>query len=408
VWFRILLLGFLLGGWGSLYSKTSTLGNPPKWELLDPWQSKVTRDRFEYLLTKVYCPRKEWWKPWIVLEKDKARIRKQAGKDEWYHLSFCEKPKQPADSKKKRKSLTGLKIALDPGHIGGKYSEMEGRHFVIGKDAPVKEGDLSLETARKLEKILTALGAEVFLVRDKSEPVTSKRPKDFAKEAQKWIVGRGLEKLKKQEKDKLIKKRKEMLFYRVSEIHARARLVNEKIRPDLVVCLHLNASAWKDPEKKELGEPNDFHVLVNGCYMGGELALDDQRFEMMLRLLNGWHELEQKLAEDVSFALAKATKLPAFSYKGPNALKIGKVEGVWARNLLANRLYRCPVVFLEPYRANSKGAYKRIIAGNYKGAREIEGVQRIPLVDEYAQAVAEGLVRNFVELDSNATLPRSP
>ena len=408
MWFRILLLGFVLVGWGSLYSKTSVLGNPPKWELLDPWQSTITRDQFQRLLTKVYCPRKEWWKPWIVLEKTKARIRKQAGKDDWYHLSFCKKPKEPADSEKKRKSLKGLKIALDPGHIGGKYSEMEGRHFVIGKDAPVKEGDLSLETAKKLEEILTALGAEVFLVRGKKEPVTSKKPKDFAKEAQKWIAGRGLEKLKKEEKDKLIKKRQEMLFYRVSEIHARARLVNEKIRPDLVVCLHLNASAWKDPEKKELGETNDFHVLVNGCYMGGELALDDQRFEMMLRLLNGWHELEQKLAEDVSVALAKATKLPAFSYKGPNALKIGKVEGVWARNLLANRLYRCPVVFLEPYRANSKGAYKRITAGNYKGVREIEGVQRIPLVDEYAQAVAEGLMRNFVEPDSNATLPRNP
>jgi hypothetical protein len=136
--------------------------------------------------------------------------------------------------------------------------------------------------------------------------------------------------------------------------------------------------------------------------------LDDQRFEMMLRLLSGWHELERELAEDISFALAKATKLPAFSYKGPNALKIGKVEGVWARNLLANRLYRCPVVFLEPYRANSKGAYKRIIAGSYKGTREIEGVQRISLVKEYAQAVAEGLLRNFMELDSNATLPANP
>ena len=408
MWFRIFLLCWLLGGGQSLYPKTSTLGNPPKWELLDPWQSTITRDQFQNLLAKVYCPREAWWRPWIVIEQGKVRIRKQVGKDDWYHLSFCEKPKEPAGSAKKRKSLKGLKIALDPGHIGGEYSDMEGRHFVIGKDAAVKEGDLSLETAKKLERILTVLGAEVFLVRDKREPVTSKRPKDFSKEAKQWAAVRGLENLKKAEKDKLIKKRQEMLFYRVSEIHARARLVNEKIRPDLVLCLHLNASAWKDPEKKELGETNDFHVLVNGCYMGGELALDDQRFEMLLRLLNGWHELEQKLAEDVSVALAKATKLPAFSYKGPNALKIGKVEGVWARNLLANRLYRCPVVFLEPYRANSKGAFERIKAGNYEGTREIGGIQRISLADEYARAVAEGLKRSFLKLDANVTLPRSP
>jgi len=408
VWFRIFLLSCFLGGWVSLYPKTSSLGNPPKWGTLDPWQKTVTREQFQRLLAKVYCPRKEWWNPWIVLKKDKARIRKFVGKDQWYDLSFAENNQSLQIAQCNRKSMQELKIALDPGHIGGKYSQMEGRHFVIGKGVPVKEGELSLQVAKKLEVILTGLGAEVFLLRAKCEPVTSKRPKDFTKESEAWINGRGLKDLKQEEQDKLIKKRKEMLFYRVSEIQARAKLVNEKIRPDLVVCLHLNASAWKDPEKKELGEANDFHVLVNGCYMGGELALDDQRFEMMLRLLNGWNVLEQKLAEDMSLALAKATKLPAFTYRGPNALKIGKVEGVWARNLLANRLYRSPVVFLEPYRANSKGAYERIMAGNYEGTREIGGTQKFSLVDEYAQAVAEGLKKTFLEQHPKVTLPTSP
>ena len=175
------MLCWLLGGGQSLYPKTSTLGNPPKWELLDPWQSTITRDQFQSLLAKVYCPREAWWKPWIVIEQGKARIRKQAGKKDWYDLSFCKKPKEPTGSPKKRKSLKGLKIALDPGHIGGKYSEMEGRHFVMGKDSPVKEGELSLETALKLKKILESLEAEVILVRSKPEPVTSKRPEDFAK-----------------------------------------------------------------------------------------------------------------------------------------------------------------------------------------------------------------------------------
>ena len=129
--------------------------------------------------------------------------------------------------------------------------------------------------------------------------------------------------------------------------------------------------------------------------MGGELALDDQRFEMLLRLLNGWHLLERKVAEDMSVALAKATRLPAFSYRGPNALKIGKVEGVWARNLLANRLYRCPVVFWS--HAPVERGLQRIIAGNYKGTASSRA-KRSPLLDEYApSAVAEGLVRSFRE-----------
>ena len=75
----------------------------------------------------------------------------------------------------------------------------------------------------------------------------------------------------------------------------------------------------------------------------------------------------------MSRSFSRLTKLPAFNYKGPNALKVGEVKGVWARNLLANRIYRCPVVFLEPYIANSKDAYERIQLGNYKGENESQG-----------------------------------
>ena len=152
----------------------------------------------------------------------------------------------------------------------------------------------------------------------------------------------------------MIKNREELLFYRVDEIRARAKLINQSIKPDLVICIHLNAAPWANPEQKELVERNDHHMLVNGCYMGGEFAYDDQRFEMIWRLLNRWSVTEQHLAESLSLSFSEITSMPTFSYKGPNALKVGNVPGVWARNLLANRIYRCPVVFLEPYLTNSK------------------------------------------------------
>ncbi|MFL2937963.1 MAG: hypothetical protein ACJZ7A_02565, partial [Opitutales bacterium] len=199
------------------------------------------------------------------------------------------------------------------------------------------------------------------------------------------------------EKEKLIRKRREMLFYRVSEIYARADLINQDFRPDLTVCIHLNAAPWKDANQSELVDRNDYHVLVNGCYMGGELAYDNQRFEMLIRLLNGWNERERDYAESLSGSLARGTGLPAFAYKGPNALKIGSVPGVWARNLLANRLYRSPVVFLEPYIANSNQAYRRIRLGNYEGQREVDGEMRLSLVEEYAQAIREGILVDGAE-----------
>ena len=112
-----------------------------------------------------------------------------------------------------------------------------------------------------------------------------------------------------------------MLFYRVSEIHARAKLINDQILPDLDGLPSSNAAPWGDENKKELVDRNDYHVLVNGCYMGGELAFDDQRFEMIFRMLNSWQKTEQIFAEKVSISFGRKTGLPAFVYKGPQCLK---------------------------------------------------------------------------------------
>ena len=62
-------------------------------------------------------------------------------------------------------------------------------------------------------------------------------------------------------------------------------------------------------------------------------SYDNQRFEMIWRLVNRWDVRERFIAENMSNAFAQKTGLPAFAYKGPNALKVGEVEGVWARNL---------------------------------------------------------------------------
>ena len=392
VWFNSLLFLFLLGLTTSGDGKISTLGEEPDWSELDVFQNSCTRSQFLGKLKKIYSPREEWWAPWIQVKKQEARIRKKANSEDWYILKFFEEKKQDEINTlgpSQKKSIR--KIALDPGHIGGIYSEMEGRHFFIEGGPVVKEGVLSLRVAQRVKELLEKKGLEVFLVREKEEPVTEKRPADFDSLAKDWLKGLNLEGVPGEEIKKLLTKRKEILFYRVSEIRARARLINEEIRPDLVICLHLNAAPWKNPDQIELVERNDYHLLVNGCYMGGELAFDDQRFELLFRLLNGWDETERVLAEDLSRSFKKKSSLPAFRYHGPNAVKVGSVPGVWGRNLLANRIYRCPVVFLEPYVANSKQVYSRIQMGDYHGHRLIGGRKVLSLVEEYAQAVVAGL-----------------
>jgi len=373
-----------------LNAKTTALGQVPKWSDLDIFQKSMSRSEFIHFLDTVYCPRPEWWSAWITIDQDRARIRKVSGEDDWYDLYFSKDnngslmPVPPVNS-----SLDpeGMIIALDPGHIGGAWSEMERRHFSLDGDPPVKEGDLSLAIAQNLAPRIEALGATAVLVRKVSEPVTQQRPEDFRGVAKLWVDEMlGTEDNKSEERRLLIKDREELLFYRVDEIRARAELINQSIQPDLVICIHLNAAPWANPEHKELVKRNDHHMLVNGCYMGGELAYDDQRFEMIWRLVNRWSVTEQHLAESLSLSFSEITSMPNFAYKGPNALKVGKVPGVWARNLLANRLYRCPVVFLEPYVANSKSSYPRIQKWLENGSGEDPSV-----ITEYADAVMLGL-----------------
>jgi hypothetical protein len=68
---------------------------------------------------------------------------------------------------------------------------------------------------------------------------------------------------------------------------------------------------------------------------------------------------------------------------------------MWARNLLANRLYDCPVIFMEPYVMNSRHDYARIQAGDYEGLREIAGKLRPSIFREYAEAAARGVERHY-------------
>ena len=90
--------------------------------------------------------------------------------------------------------------------------------------------------------------------------------------------------------------------------------------------------------------------------------------------------------------MAKATGLPAYQYPTTQTTtKVGTSGYVYARNLLATRLYRCPVVYCEPYVMNSKDAFARIQAGDYEGVKEINGMQRQSIYREYADAVADGL-----------------
>ena len=187
-----------------------------------------------------------------------------------------------------------------------------------------------------------------------------------------------------------VRKRAEQLFYRSSEIAARARLVNEQIKPDLTICMHFNAVEWD--ECQSLVDDNRLVVFVHGHYLASELKDDDQKLRLFSKLLERSHPVEQTVAEAIATAMANATKLAPVEY-GPNSgsVHMGDNPYVFARNLAANRLYNGPVVFLEPYYMNNRVVYERIQLGDYEGMRNVNGTPMKSIFREYADAVADGL-----------------
>jgi len=394
----------------------SILGTHPHWKVLEHYQETIIHDEFTRLIQDVYCT--HGFAPDLFeIDEKSARILMNREAQTFFTLRFAEndtsrKPVprlwRPAESlppAKPDKPLSGLRIALDPGHLGGKWAKMEERWFQVGNSAPVQEGDLTLRVARLLAPRLRELGAKVFFVRSGNEPVTAKRPDDFQELARKILIKSGVPRnpsgvdvldSNDPEKAQTIRWQSEILFYRYSEIRRRAALVNFNLHPDLVLCLHFNAEGWGDPNNPMLIDTNHLHLLVNGSYLQDELEFDDERFEMIRRLLSRAYDEELPLADMVATNMAKQMQLPPYQY--PTTLtttKVGTSGYVYARNLLATRIYRCPVVYCEPYVMNSNDAFARIQAGDYEGMRNVNGVERKSIFREYADSVANGLTEYY-------------
>jgi hypothetical protein len=404
----------------------SELAPPPDWERLEVWQETVTAGGFRHLVEDILTEGTAFWST-VEQGPGRALIRRSTTRPDYprFELRFAPEPEAAAGSgtvpmrpvvpvvapgatvgrpsgrywrkavemglpPHPERALEGVRIALDPGHIGGAWAKMEGRWYQVGEAPPVMEGELTLKTARILRPLLEAMGAIVTLVRETNEPLTSQKPEALLREARESLLvsqGPAANLTEPQ-----ILREAERLFYRTSEIRTRGQRVNEEIQPDLLVCLHFNAENWgSDAGKPVFSTANHLHVIAHGCLDPAEFSCDDQRLDGLLRGLQGIPEEEIRLCDAVARQLALTTGLPPFTYTGRNARRANDNPYLWLRNLLANRVYHCPVVFTEPYVMNNEEVFGRLQAGDYPGEREIAGKVHRSLFQDYAQGVASGL-----------------
>jgi hypothetical protein len=325
---RFLLLFGLLQATQLLAADISPVGDKPRWPTLERYQETMTRDDFTRLLQNVYATR--GYDDLVQIGDDSARIVEDAAVQTSFTFRFAkETPRKlpthywrridKLGAASQKRPLRGLNVALDPGHLGGRWAKMEERWFQVGDQPPVEEGELTWRVARILAPKLWALGAEVSFARRHHGPTTPLRPDDFREIAREVLARTGVTEPRADyeaddaDKEKSIRWQSELLFYRQSEIRYRAKKVNMKLQPDLVLCLHFNAEGWGDPKDPILIDRNHFHVLINGSYLPDEIVHDDVRYEMVRRLLSRAYEEELPLADAMATTFAQETGLPPLS-----------------------------------------------------------------------------------------------
>jgi N-acetylmuramoyl-L-alanine amidase len=215
----------------------------------------------------------------------------------------------------RKKPLRDIRVAIDPGHVGGPpWDELNGKYVFDTKGRRLSEGLLALELALLLEKDLSRLGAKVLLTRRSMEPVTSNGTKSL------------------RELDDV---------FRQLDLDARAEKI-WSFNPDITLILHFDAtlpagSANIDQAKSLCdGIGDNVKAYVPGAFTEKDLhdPLDQAFFRELWQNPLAWRDsvgLSEKVVGEIQGQLGIRPEMAERN----NTLKIS--PGVFARNLRLNR-----------------------------------------------------------------------
>jgi N-acetylmuramoyl-L-alanine amidase len=415
-------------------SGAPALPTPNPWFVLAPYQGTITRAQFEQSLHTLYDPFSAF-PPFLDLNDRRVIIYSSAEDHRvpQFTLNFAPPPfvgppapaaasstalapnaaaprwfRTPEEFRAQAhpvdKPLSGLRIAIDPGHIGGPWADLEERSTRYHGSAPVREGDLNLITGRLLKDELTRLGADVFAVRDSTDPVTPYRPSDFLPEARELLIerSRNATRLRAFPPDKLnflfgyrVNELADFLFFRCSEIIERGNRIRNNFVPDLTVTLYIDATPGSG--RGRLTDANANIFFVHGAYTRAEMSDAEMQERCVYKMLEGSSGVEAEVASDIANVFTERTHLGPVLYGDSATTRqvLANNPYVVARNLAANREYDGPVVCTEPYFMNNRVAYQRFLAGDYDGVRTFNGKPFGSIFREYADCVTQGLVRAY-------------
>lgn len=291
--------------------------------------------------------------------------------------------KQAIESKK---SLVGMRIAIDPGHFGGPFCHVEERYIDIppslGRESSSQfdEGTLSYLTASYLKVLLEKEGAIVFLTRSGiGEGGLPLSFFDWLKENPKfWSPDATLRKLFK--------------YYNQADLHARAEKINA-FEPDLSIVIHFNSHHGKDQNSSNSSvTPSNFNmVFLPGAFMSAELVDRENRYEFMRLLVSDDLRKSLRLCQTILSKFTENLCVPVVAaadgarYLDNACLKIE--EGIYARNLALTRLIHGPVCYGETLIQNNIDECVNLSRSDFV----ISGVTCSSRIKQVAEAYFEGI-----------------
>jgi hypothetical protein len=281
---------------------------------------------------------------------------------------------------------------------------MEDRSVNFTGYGRINEGDLNLVVAERLRDELASMGSTVFLVRGKAEPVLSIPTDEAVKAAEDLLTSRssGVQYAFQYKESALALDNPEklriaagLLVTKNVETRARVERVRRNFSPDLTIVLQFDATPGSSEGRLATANRNIF--FVEGAYTKDELAVQEQRFRLLTKLLAGVAPTEAEVAAAISERFKANTGYPPVLYGDSPTTRLVLPGNAYvvARNLAFNREHDGPVVVTEPYLMNEAETLARLVAGDYSGEQMVGGALHRSIFREYADCVAQGILAAY-------------
>jgi N-acetylmuramoyl-L-alanine amidase len=315
--------------------------------------------------------------------------------------------------------LRGLKVLIDPGHMGTPDWDEQTGKFVVIRGKKVSEGQLNLWTALLTARELEALGATVLLTRSEDGAVADAGPEAFdhtpylhqyfynsldawmaplLSGPQSTMIDRVLS--APETKKAFTAVQKTQFFITGADLEARSRMIDQ-FDPDIVIDVHYDANRSDQLQNRD----NTIEAFVPGGFRSSETGSRQVRAMMFNHLMETRRfsasvELADRIIGGMSASLG-LKRLNAQEFV--TAVKVK--DGVYARNLYINRRnLKALMVYLECLHYDHTTEFPRLTRLDSTGAFRGRIFQYPSRLNEVVRGIREGLLSYFENLSEEQYL----